>query len=233
MAELLAYMYDRSLDVFAPHAPPDPHALWPSFTQASPADPALGERNFTGIGGDGLSSIGSYGWPHGDTLLFYDSYGIGGLGLRGVGSGGGGYGYRRMAHSKSMPAPAAAPARAVMADGDGRGEEKDKKEDGEARRANKPAAGPAQPPKAPGSTKAPAAPLRTNFSETAFWKPQLLTGPKGTASHRVQGPRLRHQLERVGPRHHRGPPIRLPQEGDADRQGPPRSPVPPPLPSRG
>jgi hypothetical protein len=181
VAEILAYMYDRSLDVFAPHSPPNPQGLWPSFTQATPADPALGERAFSGIGGDGLSHIESYGWPHGDTLLFYDSYGIGGMGLRGYGSGGGGYARDRMALRKSMPMPAA-PARTVMADGNELAEKKDGAL--EHRRAEAPAQ--PSPVGAVGGNKAaaeaPPAPLRTNFSETAFWKPQLLTGPNGTVS---------------------------------------------------
>ena len=31
-AELLAYMYDRSLDLFAPHSPPSVLALYPNRT---------------------------------------------------------------------------------------------------------------------------------------------------------------------------------------------------------
>ncbi len=182
VAELLAYMYDRSLDVFAPHVPPQPRGLWPSFAQASPADPALGERAFSGIAGDGLSHVEGYDWPHGDSLVFYDGYGIGGVGLRGYGVGGGGYAsHGRMALAKSMPMPApsvaAAPARAVTADGNGRGEEQ-----ASDKRREAPAAPPAQPAKTSAAPEAPAGALRSNFSETAFWKPQLLTGPKGTVA---------------------------------------------------
>ena len=41
-AELLAYMYDRSLDLFAPHRPPRLAGLYPNRTGTAWWDPALG-----------------------------------------------------------------------------------------------------------------------------------------------------------------------------------------------
>ena len=42
-AELLAYMYDRSLDLFAPHSPPSVLGLYPSRTSVGWARATLGE----------------------------------------------------------------------------------------------------------------------------------------------------------------------------------------------
>src|SRR6185295_5526286 len=41
---------------------------------------------------------------------------------------------------------------------------------------------PPPPPPAPAAAAAVTVSLRTNFSETAFWQPQLLTGPDGSAT---------------------------------------------------
>ncbi len=81
-AEILAYMYDRSLDLFAPHAPPSPISVYP-------VEHGLARRVF-GLG----ASRGSF--HHGDfpppaeapglredRLLFDPDHGVGGPGNRG------------------------------------------------------------------------------------------------------------------------------------------------------
>jgi len=82
-AEILAYMYDRSLDIFAPHLPPDISSLYPRLTGAAGTWTTLGLAPLiwqTSVGHDrGLLR------PHfrGDRLKTLDSYGIGGPGRRG------------------------------------------------------------------------------------------------------------------------------------------------------
>ena len=103
-------------------------------------------------------------WPRADSLKFFDSYAMGGPGVRN----------RMMVAAQAGGVAAPAPAREETLDAvsvqavtkskvaDVRDEEK--------------ALAPASPPAA----EAPA--LRSQFAETAFWKPQLLTESDGTAS---------------------------------------------------
>ena len=174
-AELLGYMYDRSLDVFAPHSPPSPLALYPSRAYAG--------RTGWGLGSSSGQIVYSHDWYslpggaelHGDTLIFPDAYAYGGLGMRGYGYGGGGM-MRRMrggavaegAMLEAMPAPAPASAAppAKM-------------------RAAKPQAVVAQEmdsEKKSAEAAAPAAEVRSNFAETAFFLPSLLTAADGSAA---------------------------------------------------
>ena len=178
-AELLAYMYDRSLDIFAPHNPPNPLSLYPTRTGVSWSRPSLGIasaqwlwNNFEGLPG--------YPGLYGDRLRFFDNYGIGGPGQRG--------GMYRMRSVMSGAPMAAAPAPAMeMADGAvaqsvGRGNREEAKSEKE---ADKSANRPPEPPEA--QAKAPEA-LRSNFSETAFFRPHQETGPGGEVSMTFQVP---------------------------------------------
>src|SRR6185436_8705018 len=54
-AEVLAYMYDRSLDVFAPHAPSSPLSLYPDHARARVPAASLGSVGFQAFLGDMLS----------------------------------------------------------------------------------------------------------------------------------------------------------------------------------
>lgn len=190
-AEVLAYMYDRSLDIFASHEPPNPMFLYP----ASAWGPWDVYANL-GQGGQVWSSRGPwFRLPsdvhfQGDRLKFYDSYGSGGV------YGAGGPGRRR---TKSMPlqamamrsegldmAAAAVPESAMMADLQ---EESIVVEsettallardeyDGDGTEA------PGDPPSADGPV-----PLRTDFSETAFFEPHLIVGDDGSVSFEFQVP---------------------------------------------
>ena len=83
-AELLAYMYDRSLDVFAPHTPPRPAAPLPDRA------PARGRRaRASAQAAHGVERRASRraaalpGARAATSLKFYDGYGIGGPGRRG------------------------------------------------------------------------------------------------------------------------------------------------------
>jgi len=155
-AELLAYMYDRSLDIFAPHTPPDPLALYPDRSSVGPASSNLGASQSV-WSRHALPPLPSFPRFRGDRLISISGYGIGGPGRRGgppvlmVEEG-----VRAMA----MPAPGAAnKAKAEVSDK---------------------LAGTAHAPSAPAPAET--AELRTNFAETAFWEPGLLLGAGGTAS---------------------------------------------------
>lgn len=184
-AELLAYMYDRSLDLFAPHVPPSPMNLWPSHLEIPALADSLGEA----FGG----WVESRGWPtpprapdlHGDRLKFDQRYGIGGPGRRGS------FGVMRM-HAlggavdrqeegaamemdKAMPPPAPMAAMGKM------------KKEANLAPSISTAAAAVRKPESESPRAAPAAPppppaLRSNFSETAFWRPNLLTGADGSAT---------------------------------------------------
>src|SRR5450830_1113471 len=107
-AELLAYMYDRSLDVFAPHRPPSPLFLLPNRATPATWRVTLGPAQPLWLTSGGFPSPPSWGGLTADRLKFDDGYGIGGPGRRG-GVGG------RVAYENLMVAPAsAAPAQGMM-----------------------------------------------------------------------------------------------------------------------
>ena len=175
-AELLGYMYDRSLDVFAPHNPPSVLSLYPSRTGAPWTRATLGPAWAQWVTGSFAPT------PSGPSLLpdrlkELDRYGIGGPGYRGrhfaaKGMVGGAVAAESVAMNEAVPAPAAAPA--PQARREAKQEQSldalaDKKKD----------AGEAAPAVA-AAGEAPA--IRSNFAETAFWSPQLLTGADGSAS---------------------------------------------------
>jgi alpha-2-macroglobulin len=160
-AELLAYMYDRSLDLFAPHRPPNLLNIYPSRVGAPSWDPALGTAPQAFNEDSGWFIVPSYLTFRPDDLVALESYGIGGPGGRRYGPVGG-------VHAQLAPAPAQRRKA---------GEEMAKDEVAESRApAEKEAkTGPEAAAEQP-------TPLRTNFDETAFWQPHLLTGPDGTAA---------------------------------------------------
>ena len=179
-AELLAYMYDRSLDSFVPHRPPSPLHLLPNRATPVVSRATLGPAPQLWLTSSGFPSPPSPPYLRPDQLKFESGYGIGGPGMRNRGMGG--------AYNQAYPASAPmamksavtrremagqAVAEGKMADEkDGRANEVDslskKKEAGMAG------------DKASGDEAGPA--LRSNFSETAFWTPQLLTNADGSAS---------------------------------------------------
>ena len=179
-AELLAYMYDRSLDLFAPHGTPQPLSLFPDRSYASDVRATLGTVHESYLQSSGFGAITSGTQPSPDRLHFIDGYSIGGMGMHGYGFGEGG---RMRMEGGAMPMTPSPVARGAL-------DENDKSSMAER--------GP--PPKAPmaalaknsaadpgamnATTPAPSAdaPLRSNFAESAFWKPTLVLDGKGEAS---------------------------------------------------
>ncbi len=162
-AELLAYMYDRSLDIFAPHTPPDVVSLYPTRTGVGRQWDTLGRAPRAWA----HSNVpGPPGYPHlhGDRLKGLDGYGIGGPGRRGP------LAYRAKLGTLAGSAPvaamdAAAPMEEAEAPGEGRA----------AQASDRHAA-------AEGGESEGAVELRTDFSETAFWEPHLRLGDDGSAT---------------------------------------------------
>jgi uncharacterized protein YfaS (alpha-2-macroglobulin family) len=184
-AELLAYMYDRSLDIFGPHSPPSPLSLYPSREQAAWTRANLGTAPMQWVMSESLSDVPSPPYLRGDTLIAVGGYAIGGMGSRHRGEEGR-MGYA--GHAAGAPPPAAAPKAEATPmksagvlrrlakndkggdnDADGIVDAKDRED------AN-------EPEKPAEKANQGATPLRTNFSETAFWKPQLLVDKDGAAT---------------------------------------------------
>ncbi|MCD4748698.1 MAG: hypothetical protein K8R59_04920 [Thermoanaerobaculales bacterium] len=160
-AEVLAYMYDRSLDIFAPHTPPAVTTLYPSLMGTKIPSATLGSSSLVWQDRSGLGWISPRPVLSGDHLRMLDGYGIGGPGRRG-----GHWAMKsRSMVAMAMPAPAADPevmmedAVAEAAPAFGLQEGDDELllgvEDGD------------EPPQPEGVE------LRSDFSETAFFLPQL------------------------------------------------------------
>lgn len=172
-AELLAYMYDRSLDFFTPHSPPSPLSLFPSKIGWIGHRLTLDWSRGSNIVSGHLIDIPGYSSLHPASLRFLDNYAIGGMGARRDRM------HYKMAQPSAMPPPAPAMAAA---------EEMSKKEDAAAAKAAPGQAAddkPAERENAVAGKPAQAEPqteVRSNFAETAFWQPSLVTGKDGSVS---------------------------------------------------
>lgn len=157
-AEVLAYMYDRSLDLFAPHEPPSPLRLLPGGADLPWRQTALGASGESWVDQEDWARGAEYPFLVEPSLEFLDAYGIGGPGRRGG----------PMAYLQSVGAPAPRVAdeadrmESPMADA--------RKAAGEAEAAEPPAP-PEEEPE-----------LRTDFAETAFWEPHLVTDADGAVA---------------------------------------------------
>lgn len=154
-AEVLAYMYDRSLDLFAEHPAPPWAQLFAQRSRTEPLLMSLGAGPVQFLPGE-PEPRREWTPPREDGLRFLE--GVAGLGTpRSVfvieGPMDDRAGGRSMEVSKMARAPGAPRAKSV------------------ARQAS------AAPPPPEGPT-----PVRTNFAETAFWLPHLLTDAKGAVS---------------------------------------------------
>ncbi len=186
LVELLAYMYDRSLDVFAPHSPPSIASLYPSRTGISYGRVNLDSQHPQWVYSNSIWQSVSVPSLSEDQLVFPDSYGIGGPGMRGRMAFGGGM--RAMAPGAPPPAPmaSAAPLREESAStppakAPAEPEAKaDSGKDSLARNKAKDEQGKDQP--ATDTSGDSGSALRSNFSETAFFVPQLLTEKDGSAA---------------------------------------------------
>ena len=168
VAELLAYMYDRSLDAFATPNPPSVLSLYPNRAEGGYLRPSLGQANAAWVFGEDFTPRSAAAALVGDRLKFFEGYGIGGPGVRMRGMSMMVKSETRAMDAAAPPAPAAEAVAQNMAVSEdkapGRG------------LAATVAAADAPPP------------LRSDFSETAFWKPQLLTDADGSAVIEFQVP---------------------------------------------
>lgn len=171
-AELLASMYDKSLDVFAPFSPP--RVAWFYPVRSSRLDLS---SSLSGSAPHDLSTGQWFELPR-EEFFKEDSIGVFGLwlGLSGVGFGGGGYG---------------------MGIGDlgtsGGGSVNLRQKRFNTIQVIRGAAAPGQPPatvelQAPTTPPAAAAEVRSNFAETAFFSPHLVLGEQGEVSFEVPAP---------------------------------------------
>ncbi len=158
-AEILAYMYDRSLDLFAQHRPHDPRSVYPVYGGGLGFRSSLGHASQVWNRAEGWIDLPPFPSFQGDRLKFFDSYPIGGFGRRGrqvmkvFGSSAMAQEGQEMAEAVVVSAQTPVVVQAEMADLS------------------------ARPPAAPPPTAAPE--LRSDFSETAFWFPHLLTDEEG------------------------------------------------------
>lgn len=173
-AEVLAYMYDRSLDLFAPHNPPRVGSLYPNRSGASAARPNLGQGNQCYSEDWGFAPVPGYPSLRDDELAFFDAYGIGGPGPRGRGYAEGAVGGVMYERSMPMAAPPPSPSMTVRAAAPLVDAKKTEVGSNVSDKmiAEVPAA----------AAEAPPTEIRSNFAETAFWQPQLLTGADGSAA---------------------------------------------------
>lgn len=166
--EFLAYMYDKSLDAFGPHNPPTPLGIYPSGVGYNYPQSELG------TGTQVYTNYSYFPYSHeftgfsADQVQYYPNYGIGGPGSRG----GGGLRMKGRAMEEGAfdaAAPMAlseAQSSMAVAKVSAPANQMQKKES--AGKANAPAE--------------PAVEMRSNFSETAFWKPHLVPGKNGSVS---------------------------------------------------
>lgn len=160
-AELLAYMYDRSLDLFAQHSPPTVGGFSGPMAALGGWTTSLGQSRRVWHREQGWYEAWAFPYLRSDRLRFFDSYGIGGPGRRGQLMRRGG-GPQVMAFDSAHPLAAeavetmevVASSAPLAADG------------AEAKQV---------PP-------AEALELRSDFSETAFWEPHLITDAAGAVS---------------------------------------------------
>ncbi len=188
-AEVLSYMYDQSLDVFGPHNPPSVAGLYPMRTGSPWAISTLGAASVEWLSRQAWFSIPDYPHVTEDSLKFYDEYGIGGPGSRGRGGmrhrmALGAFGGGQMAEEEMTRD---APKSVAMA----RGQVVDALAKNEMAPSDKaPAASPPPPPEQPATIEGQSAQpeIRSNFSETAFFKPNLVPDASGAVSFEFQVP---------------------------------------------
>jgi alpha-2-macroglobulin len=183
-AELLAYMYDQSLDLFAPHAPPSVSGLYPYRAGSVDLRPSMGEAVSRWLYGQDFGRTMSWEAPRGDQLRFHEGYGIGGPGQRGLmrkkalAGARNGHGDAEEARAEAPPPPPPSPSAMPLAARADAMKSPAREESGVVGGVvGQPMGG--QPPPA---EAAPQEPPRSNFSETAFWIPRLLTGRDGSAT---------------------------------------------------
>ncbi len=155
-AEVLAYMYDRSLDLFAPHDPPAVLSLYPTRTGTSYLRTSLGVSGAVWQESQNFVRIPDYPHLHGDRLRTLDGYGIGGPG-------------RRRGLARALGAPEAMLAMSAA--------DPASFEEAEDSAPAPPAEGAAGSEASTGAVE-----IRSEFAETAFWRPHLVLEDEGAVS---------------------------------------------------
>jgi alpha-2-macroglobulin len=191
-AEMLAYMYDRSLDVFVSHTPANPLSLYPRRDQYVQVRSNLTAANSAYLPSNGFKrEVFTPGFVK-DRFVSIDGYGIGGpgrragMGGRGGGTGGGGMGgfggggmlataEMSMVADAAIASPPPAPALMKSAA---------KAEEGVVGGIIGGVPGGIIAELPPSS----AIEMRSDFSETAFWQPHLLAGPDGSVTFEFKVP---------------------------------------------
>lgn len=176
-AEVLAYMYDQSLDVFGPHHAPSVPALYAWRGNAPWLNHSLGYAGVHWLSNSTWFELPPFPTVHGDALMRVDGYGLGGFGGRRNG-----YSRSRREAVSDNGHPAEAEAASALADapaapppppGSAPARKMLKSFGGEADAvASKTPERPSEPEAAPVQ-------VRSNFAETAFFAPALLTDGKG------------------------------------------------------
>ena len=174
-AEVLAYMYDQSLDLFGPHVPPSVPDLYPNRAFASAARVTLGPAPNHFLSRSAWFSLPDDVRLRDDALTYLDGWGIGGMGsrnhrLRGAG----------LAKSDSLMAFEAAPTPAPSAMAESAAQSPAAPPPPEAKKVM---ADKREEPRPQGNEgQASQVPPRSNFSETAFFAPHLLIDGTGAAA---------------------------------------------------
>ena len=189
LVELLAYMYDKSLDLFGAHYAPTVDSLYPARGGVAWARTNLAQTYPMWIYNQ-LPPLPSEPPLQPATLVFFDQYGIGGPGVAAAT-----HAVRSLAQPMFAraagagappppppPPPGAPPPAQAPAPAGGERLENSRGDRESASAKTPPTAG-----RGPGSEAA-GPQLRSNFAETAFFYPRLLTEKDGTAAIEFQVP---------------------------------------------
>ncbi len=180
VAEVLAYMYDRSLDVFAPHTPPAPLRLYPDHARTRTLGSSLGPAHLSSFLTDQLSDDHAANAYVPASFHFFESYAIGGPGNRVL------LALPPMYAVGGMPPPAPCAAPAPQAFGPPGGAAAG----GPPELEDASPTGAPPPPEgaSPGEGAAGPIEVRSNFAETAFFQPHLLTEADGGVTIAFEAP---------------------------------------------
>ncbi|HET9227350.1 MAG TPA: MG2 domain-containing protein [Thermoanaerobaculia bacterium] len=158
-AELLSYLYDRSLDLFAPHNPANPLSLYPNTQGAGWSAASLGASPTYGSGYGWHMTSGGGPELRPDQLRFRWMFQQAFAETMAMEAPGGVVGGVAASPAPPPPPPPSPKVAAQAAD----------MELEETKRVT-------------AEEQAPAPELRSDFSETAFWQPHLIAGPDGDSS---------------------------------------------------
>ena len=176
VAEVLAYMYDKSLDLFASHDPPNPLSLYPTFRRQTYDSHNLAMTREIWRRNEGFHRRVVFPSFHGDRLEFYDNYALGGPGRRHGRGAPRAMAMRAMPVEKARAVPQAAAAEMAM----------DTTMEAESLEEAPPPPGRSESD--PSSPTPGAEPVRSNFAETAFFFPHLRLDEDGAVSFEFEVP---------------------------------------------